>query len=170
MLSECHIEYGTPTSNHFPLSYVLDLDVCSLNMYKPVGEEEVIKWSFDNENLVYRFYENLYRKLEELHVGDCNVYNCTLTAYFTKLDNCYQQITDLICEAGRRTFGSSHSRKFLTVPGWNDFVRQYHEQARHAFLLWRSCGSPREGDVAEMMRAARARFKLALSVGRTMIR
>ena len=63
---------------------------------------------------------------------------------------------------GSRVFGTTGNPRFESVPGWNDFVREFHDRARSSFLLWRASGSPREGDVADRMRRERAQFKLAL--------
>ena len=78
------------------------------------------------------------------------------------IDNFYHELSNTIKAVGREVFGTSTSNKFDIVPGWKEFVKQYHQEAREAFLAWRSTGSPREGPSAERMRATRARFKLAL--------
>ena len=48
------------------------------------------------------------------------------------------------------------------VPGWNDYVKDKHEYAREMFVKWLNCGKPHYGPEYELMRRARANFKLAL--------
>ena len=45
-------------------------------------------------------------------------------------------------------FGVRKDKKIPVVPGWNSLVKEYHEQARRAFLDWRRVGSPRTGHSA----------------------
>ena len=45
---DCHIHYGKPSSNHFPLDCVLDWRICDVSMHK-VDRNEVIKWNFESE-------------------------------------------------------------------------------------------------------------------------
>ena len=161
-MKDFHIRYGTPSSNHFPLGCVLDWSICDISMTQVENKEEVIKWNFENENLMKDFHAKINGKLMELKYTNCNVNDCSSNHCKEELDVYFNSITNIIREAGKLTFGSTMSRKFRTIPGWNDFVRQYHEEARLSFLLWRASGSPREGDVAERMRTTRARFKLAL--------
>ena len=67
----------------------------------------------------------------------------------------------MIKEVGKEVFGTVNTKKTI-VPDWNHYVKEYHTQAREAFLEWRQLGSPRTGEAAEEMRMTRARFKLAL--------
>ena len=50
----------------------------------------------------------------------------------------------------------------IPVPGWNDYVKGLHSQARVKFKLWCDTGKPRGGPVVDDMRAARKEFKYAL--------
>jgi len=48
------------------------------------------------------------------------------------------------------------------VPGWNDFIKEAHQKARHDYIFWRSHGKPRQGAAYELMRRSRGAFKLLL--------
>jgi len=50
----------------------------------------------------------------------------------------------------------------FTVTGWNDLVADKHEAVRQAFLDWVSDGQPRTGHICEVMKRARAQFKLVM--------
>ena len=50
----------------------------------------------------------------------------------------------------------------LVIPGWNDYVKDKHSEARNAFLDWVLMGKPRYGPAYHWMRKTRSQFKLAL--------
>ena len=48
------------------------------------------------------------------------------------------------------------------TPGWNEYVKDAHSEARDAFKLWVQSIKPRQGDVFQSMKQSRARFKFKL--------
>ena len=48
------------------------------------------------------------------------------------------------------------------VPGWNDYVKEYHAAARNAFWWWNLNKRPRHGIIYHNMRTTRTQFKYAL--------
>ena len=48
------------------------------------------------------------------------------------------------------------------TPGWNEYVKDAHSEARDAFKLWILSSKPRQGDVFQSMKQSRARFKFKL--------
>ena len=48
------------------------------------------------------------------------------------------------------------------TPGWNEYVKYAHSEARDAFKLWILSSKPRQGDVFQSMKQSRARFKFKL--------
>ena len=59
-----------------------------------------------------------------------------------------------------------HAKKTLCqdyiVPGWNDYVKEAHTEARYYYILWRYMGKPKHGLVCELMRKTRLHFKYLL--------
>ena len=56
----------------------------------------------------------------------------------------------------------STSENVYNVPGWNDYVREKHSEARSAYLDWLMDGKHRFGFLFQRMQRTRATFKLAL--------
>ena len=52
--------------------------------------------------------------------------------------------------------------KFVIIPGWNDYVKEFHKTARYHFLLWKDNGRPLLGRLYEDMKTSRSKFKNAL--------
>ena len=161
-VSRCDISYGTAVSNHFPLSCHVDWGGNSMDLNEVVNNTEVIKWSFESQDVVQNFSIKLDEALQPIKLEACQMNNCRCKDCYSNLDNYYDLLTSTIKRVGIEVFGTNKTSKFQIVPGWKEFVKSYHEQAWNAFLEWRSIGSPRSGEVADRMRATRARFKLAL--------
>ena len=51
---------------------------------------------------------------------------------------------------------------FQQIPGWNEYCKESHAEAREALLLWKSYSSPRYGVVFDLMKKTRAQFKRTL--------
>ena len=63
----------------------------------------------------------------------------------------------MVC-AGQSVFGMC-GRRWRQIPGWNEFVRKAHSEAREALL---ADDGPCWGPPAERMRSTRTRFKFCL--------
>ena len=57
----------------------------------------------------------------------------------------------------------------VDIPGWNEYVREYHKLARDALKWWNLNNRPRDGYIYHEMRTFmyRARFKYALHFTRS---
>jgi len=74
----------------------------------------------------------------------------------------HDAITSSLQEASRE-FSTIHDNYSPhQVPGWNEYCREAHEQAREAFLMWQSNNKPRQGYIFNLMKTTRASFKYAL--------
>ena len=162
-----NVIYGDATSNHFPLLFSIDSANITDRRREVRAEKDRIKWDFTNQAKMDQYNVDLEQTLVNITPQFCFSSNCKSDHCHTRIDEFYKAICSAITVTGSRVFGTKKNTKFECVPGWNEFVREAHEQARDSFLLWRTSGSPREGDLAERMRRDRARFKLALRECRT---
>ena len=50
------------------------------------------------------------------------------------------------------------------VPGWNDYVKDAHTEARNFYILWRDMGKPKHGPICDysVLRKTRLHFKYLL--------
>ena len=94
--------------------------------------------------------------------GLCGEINCTTEDHCERISNSYAMFIDLVKRIGSNIFGTVSRDQRGNIPGWNDYVKEFYENSRESFLLWRNAGSPRNGPTAEHMRRSRAIFKLAL--------
>ena len=156
------VMYGGGTSGHFPIGFSLNLPTYFKATEAPINNETVVKWDFHNQEKVARFKVLLEQNLNNIESSFCYENNCNSVNCRREINDYYLQIQQAIHKAGEEVFSVRRERKTKIIPGWNHHVKEHHMRARDSFLLWRSLGSPREGEAAERMRADRARFKLAL--------
>ena len=161
VISNIDVILGGSTSNHFPLVAELKLNDMPINEQEPAVERETIKWDFLNNNKRVEFMNSPEALLQTCHINFCITEGCQNRECFNEINSFFTAIQNHIQAAGRDVFGLRRVKEHV-VPGWSAHVAEFHDEARRAFLQWRDAGSPREGQLALRMRAARATFKRAL--------
>ena len=78
----------------------------------------------------------------------------------------YERITRALRSADEITIPKSSKSNFTPVPGWNELLEEPYNEARNAYLAWRSDNRPRSGPVHEWMKRTRASFKYAQKVAK----
>ena len=78
----------------------------------------------------------------------------------------YESITRAMGSAGEITIPRSSKSNFTPVPGWKVLLEEPYDEARSAYLAWRSYDRPRSGPVHEWMKRTRTRFKYAPKVAK----
>ena len=96
-------------------------------------------------------------------VAECSYPLCNDLMHLKSIDNFYELIisslpsaSDAVCSSNRH---SQLGAKQFQVPGCNNEVKSYHDQARSAFLDWVKNNKPQEGVKFELMRDIRRNFK-----------
>ena len=105
--------------------------------------------------------EIIERKLLDYEGINCCNPNCTNSDHQKDLDNIFDECRCILIQSTEH-FRFANERKFVVIPGWNDYVRQFHRTARNCFLLWKDNGKPLFGKLHEDMKVSRAKFKKAL--------
>ena len=49
----------------------------------------------------------------------------------------------MLSECSKKLENDKYIGKQCGIPGWNDLVKDVHEAARDAYLLWKDSGEPR---------------------------
>ena len=74
----------------------------------------------------------------------CSDPACRDPQHLAEISAMHDAITDALHSAAS-VFVARRDKRFKQVPGWNEYVKEAHSEARDAFLLWRSNGKPRTG-------------------------
>ena len=120
-----------------------------------------------NINEIEGYRQCTYRKLSEVTVPAaifCKNVSCKDSEYIRQIDEYYNSLCNVLTEVSKITIPTCRykcAQEFI-VPGFNEHLKELHDQARQCYLSWRSIGRPRTGDVHNDMRVSRLRFKYAL--------
>ena len=158
--------YDYVDSDHFPLS--ITLSVANLPSYSEphVALKQSIDWANADDAKIekYKVLVSGYLANVTLPVDAilCKDVACKNVDHTRCLDTFYHDIVNALTRAGNEAIGCHTKGKFIPVPGWNEHVKEAHDDSRDAFKLWRVNGKPKHGPFYELMRTSRARFKYAL--------
>jgi hypothetical protein len=94
----------------------------------------------------------------------CSELNCDNPSHKDKFNAMYMDMCKCLLDASDSTIVKCKNQQSsdFVVPGWNDYVKDLHDDARGCYLLWRNLGKPRYGPGCEAMRRSRLSFKYAL--------
>jgi exonuclease III len=174
-ISEIKITDKLPCSDHLPLSVVfshdgdIDNDIANrdndnihhshnqtCNWHKATPED-IIRY----EHTTKTFLCNIRIPLEAL---SCTDSRCDSIKHRNGIDHMYTEVCDALHRASALTIPTNrcNTASQYIIPGWNEYVREAHIEARHAYVTWRDFGKPRHGSVCDLMKVTRLRFKYAL--------
>ena len=90
--------------------------------------------------------------------------HCNCHKHQKQLDSYYDNICNVLTSSRMQTIPTSKIKcpSEYIIPGFNDYLKELHNNARNSYLLWKHSGKPR-GDNTDMdMRTTRLQFKYAL--------
>lgn len=138
-------------SDHIPLSLELDCDICvkTLNNEKGFGGKKV-NWSNVSDDDIQTYGELADSLLGQIVCNyetlTCNDTSCNDPLHRDQIDKLYCDISQALCTASDKTLcRDGKDSKSYVVPGWNEFVKEAHSQARETLLLWASMGTVLRG-------------------------
>ena len=110
------------------------------------------------------FIDNVIDSQEILchELFSCTNVNCSNVLHLQYIDEIFESMKNILLSATER-YSVQKSRNFKIIPGWNDYVKHFHAEARRHFLLWKSNGKPLTGIFIDNMKQSRAEFKRALN-------
>ena len=74
----------------------------------------------------------------------------------------YEQTMRSLIQASDTVFSNPSAYKGTVKPGWSDYVAELYNAHKEVARLWRNAGKPRNGDLFELRRVSKARYKYAL--------
>jgi exonuclease III len=160
---------GDNLSDHSPIIIELNLDMfytnynCENNFasYK-------LKWDEASKEDISKYMKKLHCLLDEIHIPweaiQCNLNVCNIkcTEHKQQLSTYYNEIIQHSLNAADMCIPRYNTGKKTIIPGWNEFVKYYKEQAIFWHVLWKSNGSPRLGTIAGIRRKTRLEYHTAI--------
>ena len=87
---------------------------------------------------------------KNIHAADvvkCNDVNCKSHDHLNQIDILYSQLCSVLKQVSYDSIPTSkiHMHHDYIVPGFNEFAKKLHSEARGDYLLWKASGKPRFG-------------------------
>ena len=160
-----------PSSDHLPLSVIIDVRVQSVPSVSTICSSPrakvIYNWTkadtTDVNNYCMKTYDN-FSKICIPPAIKCTNINCKSLEHRHEIDLFYSQICEALHCSSLDSIPSSKSsdcRNYI-VPGFNDYVKDLHSVARSDYVVWRDAGKPRSGTPCSNMRRSRLQFRYAL--------
>jgi exonuclease III len=160
-IKEIEVKNSFISSDHLPVSMELDFTCLRQKVNNTPARPTTINWRTVSDEDISKYREttasNLAGIADELAANrEAGIHD--------SIDRAYKALVDGLTSAGNAlvTDRSRQASSRRPIPGWNDYVRDAHEEARDAFLLWQANAKPRHGPICDLMRSTRARFKTCL--------
>ena len=158
-----------PSSDHVPLSFVFDFNSSPTfnDTFTCPSNKTNFNWAIatDKDLTDYKYLTRIYCK--DIHVDDvvkCSDVNCKSHDHLKQIDDLYSQLCSVLKHASNDSIPASkmYTHHDYIVPGFNEFAKQLHSEARADYLLWKASGKPRAGLLYLSMCQSRIRFKRTL--------
>ena len=161
--------YDYILSDHHPIIGTIEVNIGTVHTAdcnRTIANRRVA-WGKLSPDVLRRYTENTEAGLASMRIPNgvkCTDPNCQNASHADEIDVFYGDICKVLSKASADLSSSScggtdHNRN---VVGWNEQVKELHEAAREAYLLWRQTGKARQGIVYDLMRQSRSKFKYAL--------
>ena len=169
LIDDITIDYSMVSSDHFPMCVKLDFTRITVGMPNDSAKvtRRIVKWDKLSDEDILRYTcmtaQNLSNFNWNQELLQCDDTLCKSHEHIVAIDQMYESLISSLSSASD-SFTNDGRKKYVSkqIPGWNEWVKEYHSQARDAFLMWRSKDSPRTGLMFDTMKRTRAAFKLAL--------
>ncbi len=155
------------TSNHsvIHISMALD-DMITENVSCNENVKPKAAWYKASQGDINMYKNNIDTKLADLVLDnstlDCVDPLCDSNEHRIALDTYFQSLIDVLVESGSHIPHTCPPHKTTRVPGWNELVKPYRDDALFWKWMHEQQGKPGVGWVAQIMRHTRAQYHYAL--------
>ena len=165
-IEKAEILYGLATADHIPVSLTININglpaLASNARQEPI---ELLVWAklTDADLQYFKTLTDVLLKNIKLPIDAimCGNVNCNDISHKNELCAMYDEIVKCLHD-GSEPLKRKKEKQYKVRPGWNDYVHEFHTEAKEAFKSWVLAGKPRHGPVCEHKVQANARFKYAV--------
>jgi hypothetical protein len=166
------ILYGVSTYDHLPMLVEVRGNVTPVCIPKVASELFTFNWHKASSHDLKLYLNNTDKFLSKIQLPvealTCTDPNCKNYLHAALIDSFYSDIVTALSQSAEQSIPIRKGAPDYQVPGWNTYVKDFHEVARSAYLAWHNSGKPRQGPVFDEMRFSRAKFKYAFRYGRNL--
>ena len=159
----------SPSSDHLALSVTFDIMCKPVTIDKHTCHSDKVRFVWDNAtDTDVAHYKKLtaenFSKLKISDVIHCSNINCDSIEHHNQIDELYMKMCSIMMQCSSSSIPTSKVKTSgdYVVPGFNEYAKELHKEARSCFIAWKSLGKPRAGLCYIDMCQSRLRFKSIL--------
>ena len=161
-------ETVTNFSDHIPILMQMDIDIEYLRTAKR-SISPTIAWTQCSKDEIGSYQCAVDKQVDRIEL-DFEVFACRNTQcdiHNDQINMWFNEIVKILLEASKTTLPTTgNKQKPKTIPGWNEYVKPKLETSLFWHNIWKECGRPRQGNVADIMRRTRAQYHHAVKYAR----
>jgi len=169
LVENVSVLYETITSDHHPLiatvrfpHVVMDVDDVETN---PASGPRRIKWDMLSAEQIRQYELNTEIGLGNIKLTHqlilCDDPACDDPGHISAIDRMYNDIAGVLIDSSSELC-SKKCKSYKQIPGWNQYCKTVHSEARESYLNWRENGKPKYGYLFDEMKKSRAYFKFVM--------
>ena len=168
------LDDGENLSDHCPLTVEICLIVSRIFEPKlPVSDKYVVCWSSATHENRVEYRNVLYDLLLSLDLDheiiNCSDFQCKNTKHYEYFMTLLSRIIDMIRLATFATIPTklrncNKNNKSKVFMGWNTYVKNYRMKSVFWHNIWKECGRPSNGYIADIRRKTRKDYHSAIAV------
>ena len=166
LINNMCIKYDYVSSDHLPLMMQLGVSCVQVIEHEEFIYKPHIDWSSVDKLSRDTYSSNTAELLSNVQLDhdviNCQDVSCNNARHHKAIDSMYTSIVNALYDAGKFLLPKLGAHKYRPVPGWNEYAKAAHDEAREAFISWQVDNKPRMGPTYELMKVTRARFKQCL--------
>ena len=159
----------SPSSDHLALAVTFDIMCKPVTIDKHTCHSDKVRFVWDNAtDTDVAHYKRLtaenFIKLKISDVIHCSNINCDSIEHHNQIDELYMKMCSIMMQCSSSSIPTSKVKTSgdYVVPGFNEYAKELHKEARSCFIEWKSLGKPRAGLCYTDMCQSRLRFKSVL--------
>ncbi|CAF3775813.1 unnamed protein product [Rotaria socialis] len=165
-VTNIEVDYELCLFDHFPVifniknlqfavsaDFVADIDL----------DKKFVYWNKMTKAEFALYKSKVYEALNVNYFCDndiflCNTVNCHDPEHMVALDKYLTSLTNAL-HLSSHPFTVNNKLVKKCIPGWNQIIKPYFENAHKEFLIWKDNGKPRSGSLLDNMKVSRSLFK-----------
>ena len=161
-----NIDYNKAIYDHFPLCFDLNIKLVDKLISKESIYDDFVDWRKIPETAKVDMAKQIEDFINDSNILNkeafsCGKVNCNNSEHIAEIDNAFSALKSILLKT-TQDFSFSRVNKFRAIPGWNEQVKKFHNEARKSFLAWKENGKLLNGPNLERMKETRNRFRNAL--------
>ena len=152
-------------SNHNTIHLSFKCDFNALNTSDRQFDSNKIAWHKVTDNDIDEYKNSLDSLIDKIQLPNdviyCNDVNCKCKTHMTQIDELCYNLVEACLVAGNECFPKV-SPPGKCLPGWNEHVKPFRQDALFWHAVWVSSGRPSVGVLASIMRNTRSKYHRAI--------